>query len=242
LRDRPGRGAARGPAGERVDPGLKLASTFLLVLLTSLSRGALFVELASAIELGLLCFLPGRAIAGILRKAGAAGLFAAAIMLPAMLSGGPGHAPILVAKILLAVLAVSSFSATTGWPSVSRALASLRCPELFILTLDLAIKYIVLLGGLVLDMLRALELRSVGRNDRKGDSLAAIAGTTYLKSREAARAQYEAMECRCFSGAYRVTRPSLAERRSGRCLAPNAALAAADLAFALAFFAFGRTT
>ena len=36
-------------------------------------------------------------------------------------------------------------------------------------------------------------------------SLAGLAGTLFLKSKEAAETQYQAMECRCFSGTYRIT-------------------------------------
>jgi cobalt/nickel transport system permease protein len=101
------------------------------------------------------------------------------------------------------------------------------------MTLDMTIKYISLLGGLVLDLLYALKLRSVGHDDRKIDSLSAIAGTVFLKSIEAAETQYQAMECRCFAGTYRTKRHAGFGWR-------NAAFAAANLAIAAAFFWLGR--
>ncbi len=108
------------------------------------------------------------------------------------------------AKVLLSVAAAALVSATASWSEISRALSSIRVPDIFILVLDLAIKYISLLGGLVLDMLYALKLRSVGRNHDKTASLSGIAGTVFLKSKEAAEDMYAAMECRGFSGTYRV--------------------------------------
>jgi cobalt/nickel transport system permease protein len=203
LRDRP---RARS-AGELLRPELKLASAFLLILLVSLSRGAFFLETAAAFELCWLCVLPGEEIARVLRKVLAAGLFAFAIFLPAILVGRGAGMPALVAKVLLAVLAAALLSATTLWPSMSCALGAFRVPNVFVMTLDMTIKYISLLGGFVLDMLHALKLRSVGRDDRKTDSLAAIAGTVFLKSKEAASEEYQAMECRCFSGTYRICAP-----------------------------------
>jgi cobalt/nickel transport system permease protein len=229
LRERPGAGRSR----ELLRPELKLASAFLLILLVSLSRSPLFLEAAAAFELGCLCLLRGELIARVLRKVVAAGLFAIAILLPALLLGRGSGVLALCAKVLLAVLSAALLSATTPWPSIAAAFAAFRVPDIFVMTLDMTVKYISLLGGLVLDMLYALKLRSVGRDERKIDSLSAIAGTVFLKSKEAAETQYQAMECRCFAGAYRST------RRGGFGWA-DAAFAAANLAIAAAFVAFGR--
>jgi cobalt/nickel transport system permease protein len=201
LRERPGRGKVR----ERLRPELKLASTFLLILLVSLSRSLLFLEAAAAFELGCLCLLRGEVIARVLEKVAAAGFFALVILLPAFLIGRGAGVPVLCAKVLLAMLAAALFSTTTAWPSVAAAFSALRVPDLFVMTLDMAVKYISLLGELVLEMLDALKLRSVGRDDRKVESLSALAGTLFLKSKEAVESQHQAMECRCFSGTYRRT-------------------------------------
>jgi cobalt/nickel transport system permease protein len=227
LRERPG----KDRRGDLASAELKLASAFLVILLVSLSRDAFFLEAAAAFELGCLCLLPGDLIARVLRKALAAALFALAIFLPALLIGRGAGLPILVAKIVLALLAAATFSTATSWPSMAAALSSFRVPDLFVMTLDMTVKYISLLGGLLLDMLYALKLRSVGRSDRKRDSLAAIAGTVFLKSKEASLEQYQAMECRCFSGSYRRRhRLSLGWR--------DACLAGADLLL-LALFLLG---
>lgn len=238
LRERP----AQAGHGERARPALKLGSAFALILLVSLSRSPLFLEAAAAYELCWLCVLPGELIARTLRKLLAALAFAALVFLPAALSGSGFDIVGLVAKILLAVLAAALLSSTTSWPSMAKALASFRVPDVFLLTLDLTVKYISLLGGLVLDMLSALKLRSVGRDERKADSLAAIAGTVFLKSREAALEEYQAMECRCFSGTYRLPRASRGGRRgaAGRALGPaDAVFLAADAALLAAFLLFG---
>jgi cobalt/nickel transport system permease protein len=101
------------------------------------------------------------------------------------------------------------------------------------MTLDMTVKYISLLGDLLSEMLCALKLRSVGRDGRKMSSLAGLAGTLFLKSKDAAVAQYQAMECRCFDGKYAVScRPGLGWR--------DAVFVAADLAILAAFIAFGR--
>jgi cobalt/nickel transport system permease protein len=226
LREKPGAGKVR----ERLRPEVKLASTFLIILLVSLSRSALFLEAAAAFELGCLCLFRGAVIARVLRKVLAAGFFAVAIFLPALLWGRGAGVLVLCAKVLLAMLAAAIFSAATPWTSVTEAFSKLRVPDVFVMTFDMTIKYISLLGGLVLNMLYALKLRSVGRDDRKMRSLAGIAGTLFLKSRDAALTQYQAMECRCFSGTYRIT------QRFGFGWR-DAAFVALDLGMVAAYFA-----
>ena len=231
LRERPGTGRSR----ERALPELKLISTILLVLLVSLSRSWLFLEAAVAAELVLLGSLKAELILRVLRKVLAAGLFALVVFAPAALLGRGQGVPALCAKVILSVLAAAIFSATTGWPSIAAAFAGFRAPGIFVMTLDMAVKYIALLGGLLLELLTALKLRSVGRDEHESSSLAAVAGTLFLKSTEAAGAQAEAMACRCFVGKYRTTRP-----RTARRLVPiDASLVAADLALVAAFVLFG---
>ena len=53
-------------------------------------------------------------------------------------------------------------------------------------------------------MLYSLKLRSVGRNKSKYTSLSGIAGTMFIKSKEMAEDMYAAMECRGFTGEYRI--------------------------------------
>ena len=189
--------------GRRVSPALRLGASFLLILLVSLSRNAWFLALAGTIELVLVSLLSPRGIVRVLKTSLVAALFAFVVFLPSAFWGNWPGVLVLAAKVLMSVAAASLVSTTMDWASISKGLSSLRVPDLFILVLDLTIKYIALLGLLVLDMLHALKLRSVGRNRSKTASLGGIAGTVFLKSREAATEMYEAMECRGFSGSYR---------------------------------------
>jgi cobalt/nickel transport system permease protein len=228
LRERPGVGKDR----ELLRPELAFISTFLVILLVSLSRGWFFLETAATFEFGCLCLLRGELIARIVKKVLVAGVFTVAIFAPAFLIGRGGGVLFLCSKVLLAVLAMAIFSAATPWPSIAAAMSVLHIPSIFIMTLDMTIKYISLLGGLVLDMLYALKLRSVGRDEQKMSSLGGLAGTLFLKSKDAAETQYQAMECRCFSGSY-ITKPR--SRYGWR----EAILIGADLVLLVAFVAFG---
>jgi cobalt/nickel transport system permease protein len=230
IRNRPGRGHGGPRLGTH--PALKLATAFLVVLLVSLSRNLLFLGIVVTGELAYLASLSGEAIAAVLGKGLAAAAFAFVIFLPSALWGNWQGVVMTTSKVLISIVAVAMVSATTPWASMSRAFASFRVPDLFIMVLDIAVKYISLLGGLVLDMLYALKVRSVGRNGGKAESLSGVAGTVFLKSREAAEEMYAAMECRGFSGTYRTK-----ERVGFRPI--DLSIIAMDLSAILAFFYLG---
>jgi cobalt/nickel transport system permease protein len=202
-----------------------------MILLVSLSRSLYFLGAIGTFELAIISCLDGRRIASVLKTGFVASLFAFIIFLPSALWGNWPNVVAVALKVLLSVVAAALVTATAGWTSITRGLSSLRLPDIFILVLDLAIKYISLLGGLVLDLLCALKLRSVGRNRSKTESLAGIAGTTFLKSMEAAEDMYAAMECRGFSGSYRVGTRRALNFRDFAFIAAN--LGAAGLFFYL---------
>ncbi len=200
LRLRP----AQKGKGTRIDPRVKLVSLSLLVLLISLSRSPPFVALVGTVLLILLSLQQAETILEVLKACLPAGVLTFLIMLPSALwKDAPGAVGITV-KVLICVAAVRLFSATTGWAAISRALAAFRLPDLLVLVLDITGRSIALLGRVSLEMMYALKLRSVGRNRAKIRSLGGIAGTLFLKSREMGEDLYAAMECRCFTGTYRV--------------------------------------
>ena len=61
----------------------------------------------------------------------------------------------------------------------------------------------VLLGGLIVDLLTARELRAVGRDRKKYRSVGGVLGVTFLRSTELSRETWEAMCCRGFTDDYK---------------------------------------
>jgi cobalt/nickel transport system permease protein len=110
---------------------------------------------------------------------------------------------VIAAKSLISVGFVKLLSLSTPWNDIFGAFHGFRVPGLFILVLDITLKYIMILGGMALEMLQALKLRSIGRNSGKTQSLAGIAGMLFLKSRHLAQEVFWAMECRGFTADYR---------------------------------------
>jgi len=199
---RPQNGKGRGEG--RIEPLVKVVSVFTVILLVSLSRSPLFLALAGAGLLVVLALQPGERIAAVLKTSFLVGAFTGLILLPSAFLGRGSNLVMITAKVLLSVASVKLVATTVAWNSLSGAFKRLGAPDLFILVLDITLKYITLLGEFALSMLYALRLRSVGKNDGKTASLSAVAGTMFLKSKEMAEEMYAAMECRGFTGTYRA--------------------------------------
>jgi cobalt/nickel transport system permease protein len=187
-----------------VNPFFRVLFTLMLVVLISLSRSTAFLYLIFAYLLLLLCTLPGKDILKTLRIGLVTTLFTVVILLPSALYGNYYSIVMIPAKVFCTITAVSILSRATRWDRIIGALKRFHVPDLLIFILDITLKYIVMLGEFCVELLYSLKLRSVGKNRSKYSSMAGIAGTLFIKSREMAEEMYTAMECRGFDGEYRV--------------------------------------
>jgi cobalt/nickel transport system permease protein len=226
---------ARGPRpGSRggTDPLVKVAAALVTVLAVALTRSPRVLSLAGTGLLALLALQDRACLAAVLGSTLGAAAMAGLVLLPAAFLGQGPAAWRLVARVALSTAAVRLVSASTGWAALSGALRRLGVPDLFLLVLDLALNYLVLLGGFAAAMVAALKLRSVGRRQTGCAALGAVAGTLFLKSLAMAEDLYDAMRCRDFTGEYQ---PSGRLRLGFR----EAALGAAAAGLAAAFFLAG---
>lgn len=189
-----------------VSPALKVALTFALILFLSLSHNFVFTIIVNVYLLLLLSMLQGEEIIKILKSGFIIAVFTFVILLPAAFRGNYYSIAAITPKVFATVTAVNILSYSTRWNNITSALKVFFIPDLFILVLDITIKYILLLGEFSLNMLYSLKLRSVGKNNGKYTSLSGIAGTMFLKSKEMAEDMYAAMECRGFTGEYKAVR------------------------------------
>ena len=182
---------------------LLLLLGFILTL--SLARHPLLLLAVAALTLGRLCLLPARTLASVLKPALGAALLALILFLPAMVlrPAGAWNNLLVVGKVFLSVALVSAFNRETPWNEITGALRKLRVPGVFVFVLDLTLKYIVLLGRLIVDLLTARSLRAVGRDRRPWRSVGGVMGVTFLRSADLSRETWEAMTCRCFTDDYR---------------------------------------
>lgn len=200
-------GSRHDPAERsRVLPELKIVSLLLVVVLIALSHGFVFLSAVGAVLLVFVACLGPETILRILKGTAGAVILSVFLLLPSLFFFSAPAFWLIVSKVSVSVTAVSLLSATTRRDEITRALKVSFVPDIFILVLDITIRYIVLLGEFSLEMFHALSLRSVGRNRDKHSSLAGIAGSVFLSSRSMADDMYAAMSCRCFTGEYRLRR------------------------------------
>lgn len=194
-------------AGKRalVDPSIKFISTMIVILLTALSRSFLFVFVVDAYLLLNVGLLSVKQIRYILRMGMIAFIFSFIILLPSIVMGNINGLLIII-KVLTTVTALNILTSTASWNEITSSLKLLYIPDIFILVLDITMKYILILGEFSLNMLYALKLKSIGKSSSKGTSLSGIVGTMFIKSKDMAEEMYGAMECRGFTGEYRMQR------------------------------------
>lgn len=186
----------------KINTTLMVAFTLLLIVLLSISQSFPFVITVCVYLLALISLMPAANIIKILKIVFIMAAFSFLILLPSAIIGNSYSAVMITSKITATVAAVNWLSHSAKWSSITASLKRFFVPDIFILVLDITIKYIFLLGEFALNMLYALKLRSVGKNKRKYTSLSGIAGTMFLKSKEMAEDMYGAMECRGFTGEY----------------------------------------
>ena len=183
---------------------VRLLLLFALILLLSLSRHLLVLLACTAFAMMALAVLPPDRILSVWKSALAAALFAFLVLMPAMLlrPAGRGNNLIIIWKIFISVQMVSIFNHTTQWNHITSALRRLHVPGVFIFTIDISLKYIVLLGRLINDLLTSYLLRAVGMNKQKYTSVGGVMGVVFLRGTEMNRQMYEAMVCRGFTDDY----------------------------------------
>lgn len=189
--------------GARYPAPLKLLVCLAMILITSLARNMLIVYVILGILLAHIVFLNSDLLVKTVTTAFIAACLSAVILIPAIFLGSPQSMLTVSIKVFVSVGLVGLLASTTEWNRLTSGLAAFHIPDIFIFTLDITLKYIVILGNISMDMLNALKLRSIGRNRSKAESLSGVLGVTFLKSRQMSEEMFQAMQCRCYEGEYR---------------------------------------
>jgi cobalt/nickel transport system permease protein len=184
---------------------LKFLLLVVMLIFLSLSQNRLVILAFAAVLQVYLCLWPPKDILSVVKPSLVAALLALVLFVPAMLMypGGITNNLQVVLKVFLSLEMVSIFNHTTQWNHITGALRKLHIPGIFIFTLDITLKYVVLLGTLIVELLTALQFRSVGKNNKKYQSVGGVMGVTFIRGAEMSREMYEAMRCRGFTDDYR---------------------------------------
>lgn len=197
-----------GAAGSGL-PVIYLASAALCILLCALSGNAVFTVTVLAVLLIRAAMLPLGQLRLIIRTLIMPVIFTLIIMLPAVFLGSPGTMLTVTMKVAEAVLVLSLMGTKVSFQRMTEAFRQMHCPGIFVLVLDLTLRFLVILGRYSGALLEAVTMRSVGKVNWRDSGAGGILGTTFLKSTQMARGTEEAMRMRGFDGEY----PGLSKER-----------------------------
>lgn len=187
-----------------INPLVKLISTLIAIIFISLTRSFAFVLIVNVFILVLINFLTIDDIKHVLKLGLTVGIFTFIILLPSIFLGYGNNSLMITLKVLASVTFINILACTTQWNGLISALKVLHVPDIFIFVLDITIKYILMLGDFSLNMLYCLKLRAIGKSSNKATALSGVIGTMFIKSKELAEEMQGAMECRGFTGEYKV--------------------------------------
>lgn len=199
-----------GAGRSRIRAGLRLFLVLMIIVLCSLSRNAVFTAMMLMISLLELSFMRPTRIRAVLKRVPLPVLTAMAVCLPAVFMGHPGTMLTVSMKVLECVLLLGMLGEQYSWKELTEVPGALHVPGIVILTLDMTVRFLVILGRISSRLSEAVILRSTAEKSRHWRKSAAAAGgvlgTTFLLSRRMAQETGEAMELRGFSGEYRRRR------------------------------------
>lgn len=186
----------------KINPMLKLISTIVIVAFLSLSRQDIYTYIIAAIFLALLVTVDAKLLKRIVVLSLTIPIFTLIMLLPSMFFGNIHNSLMIVLKVVITLIAINLLSSTTPWHDITKSFKLLFISDLFILVFDITIRYIYLLGEFSLEMLYALRLRSVGKNESKLKAMANVMGNLFFKTKVSGEEMYSAMQCRGFTGEY----------------------------------------
>ena len=172
------------------------------ILCVSLSTNMLFTYLVLALFLVLLCMMKNEVMVRIVRGGVIATFFCALILLPTLLLGNSKTFIRITLKVLLSSSLIYTYNEYHTSNEIISCLKTLHVPDVFILTLDMTFKYIVMLSKICKEILIALKCRMIGRLPKKDRSMMNVRGMTFIRSMKYSEEMNDAMKCRGFNGTY----------------------------------------
>lgn len=184
--------------------GVRLLLMIALIILVSVTQNNLVIMAVGAVALVRLALMQAEDIGAVVKAVLVAVIMAVVIFAPAVIMDPARlwNSLRVVAKILISVTLVGIFNRTTQWNHLTAVLRKVHIPGTVIFIIDITFRYIVLLGNLMQELLTAVSLRSIGRNDKKYNSIGGVMGVTFLRGTEMNKEMYEAMQCRGFTDDY----------------------------------------
>ncbi|GKT04175.1 hypothetical protein [Furfurilactobacillus entadae] len=177
----------------------ELLSFLTLVLITITCRSLFLLWFLTLFQLLLALFMPAKVITETFFQTLRGALIGALIVWPSVLFNHNQMAWLWLAKLVLIIFSLQIFRHRVGWSQLVVALRQLGVSSIFILTLDITIKYSHVLSQDLHDRLQAVWLRSCGTIHHPIQIYTNLVGCLYLQCRKQATELYEAMLLRGYT-------------------------------------------
>ncbi len=191
---------------KEANTSVRLFAVLLLIILTAVAKNYSFVLFMLGVTAVRVALLKADKIRALFKVLIPAMLISTVILLPAVFMGHPKTLLTVLGKVVVSTSLIMSVNLTAPFNSITSSLKSFHIPDVVIFTFDFTVKYILILSEICFEMLTALKIRSIGKNDNKKSSASGILGTVFIKAKQSGEETVKAMECRGFGGKYTVTR------------------------------------
>lgn len=191
---------------KEANTSVRLFAVLLLIILTAVAKNYSFVLFMLGVTAVRVALLKADKIRALFKVIIPAMIISVIILLPAVFMGHPKTLLTVLGKVAVSTSLIMVVNLTAPFNSITSSLKSFHIPDVVIFTFDITIKYIFILSEICFEMLTALKIRSIGKNDNKKSSASGILGTVFIKAKQSGEETVKAMECRGFGGKYTVTR------------------------------------
>ena len=174
----------------------------IIIILCACSHNYTFLICLSAFLLIILSLLDGKSIFRLLKHSLTIAFLSSLVLLPAIYFYNNISILLIPVKTFLIILSISLLTTYYDWHSILDIMNKFHFPSIIVFIFDTTLRYIALLGETSQQILYALKLRSIGKNNRKSMAMAGVMGVLFQKSRKMSEEMYQAMCCRCFTGSY----------------------------------------
>lgn len=173
-----------------------LAALFILSY-TSIAYVAWIVGIAEAVAL---IRLDGLTLAKVLRRSFWLLLIDALVYVPSVFLGTFNW--LFLIKMFLILIGSITYASSTSVFDFITALKQLHMPDFFVFQFDIFVKHLHVLGLQLLQMLHAVDCRTVGDSRGQRGLWSVLVGNLYLQMVDLGRELYDALEARAFVGRY----------------------------------------
>ncbi len=173
-----------------------------MILCLSLSTNMLFTYVLLALLMVVLCMMNSVIMTRIVKGGMTAGIFCALVLIPTLFLGHYKTFIRITLKVLLSSSLIYIYNEYHTSNEIISCLKTLHIPDIFIMTLDMTFKYIVMLSKTCKEILIALKCRMIGKLPKKDRSMMNVGGMTFIRAMKYSEDMNDAMKCRGFNGIY----------------------------------------